>query len=84
MRLAFRLFYLYEACNGTAVNNTKSEPKQKKTSQKGSPSVRHKGLEPSLCWEPDPKSGASTNSANAAVLCLKTAAKVRQIIDVHK
>ena len=39
--------------------------KQKKTGS-NEPVVRHKRLELSLLSEPDPKSGASTNSANAA------------------
>ena len=44
------------------------------------PRVRHKGLEPSLRKEPDPNSGASTNSANAAI----SPAKILQIIDLNK
>ena len=38
--------------------NEKTDPKRSV--------VRHKRLELSLLAEPDPKSGASTNSANAA------------------
>ena len=40
--------------------NEKTDPKRSV--------VRHKRLELSLLAEPDPKSGASTNSANAARL----------------
>ena len=43
--------------------------------------VRHKGLEPSLREELDPKSSASTNSANAAS---KSGAKVQQKIGTTK
>ena len=40
--------------------------RQKETSPDEAREVRHKRLELSLREEPDPKSGASTNSANAA------------------
>ena len=36
------------------------------------PEVRHKGLEPSLLSKLDPKSSASTNSANAAEIECKS------------
>ena len=46
--------------------------------------VRHKRLELSLLAEPDPKSGASTNSANAARLISKAGAKVRRFFGICK
>ena len=39
------------------------------------PEVRHKGLEPSLLSKLDPKSSASTNSANAAEIDCKGTTK---------
>ena len=40
------------------------------------PEVRHKGLEPSLLSKLDPKSSASTNSANAAEIGCKSSKKI--------
>ena len=40
------------------------------------PEVRHKGLEPSLLSKLDPKSSASTNSANAAEIGCKISKKI--------
>ena len=51
------------------------------------PDVRHKGLEPSLLSKLDPKSSASTNSANAAEiggLISNSAAKILLFYETTK